>query len=378
MNGTKNILQRCSFEELIREVLNRDEYHASARDWVNLKSSEGVIGSVPTASRLNSLLEIRNLNGEALSGINTRKIKEEIQFRIFVGATILSGVPGNDGVDNRENYKDIKKPEVERNFRCVAIVTPKKYVTPDGDGYSTLKTRNYGEAYELCPLERFRDQPILRGISFTGFLVAEDIIATAYHATPMMNVAVEDLRIVFGFRESHPSTVITRISNDNVYHGAKLFKNKNEDFAFIKLDRKVDGNQVIAELSDSKIPDSQPVYIIGHSFSLPLKYAADANVCNNSNIAYFTASLDAYSRNSGSPVFNAVTHKVEGMLVNTTTDIELSLKNSCKLIKGHPGGCDKQGVLKKPEVTRVSVLIDGLCKLLKESKEELPAYCNGT
>ena len=39
-----------------------------------------------------------------------------------------------------------------------------------------------------------------------------------------------------------------------------------------------------------------------------------------SNLYYFTANLDTYRGNSGSPVFNAITHKVEGVLVRGEQD----------------------------------------------------------
>jgi hypothetical protein len=43
-------------------------------------------------------------------------------------------------------------------------------------------------------------------------------------------------------------------------------------------------------------------------------------VRTNTKAAFFTANLDTYGGNSGSPVFNADSHEVEGVLVRGDTD----------------------------------------------------------
>src|SRR5262249_3665943 len=62
------------------------------------------------------------------------------------------------------------------------------------------------------------------------------------------------------------------------------------------------------------------LYVIGHPSGLPAKFADGAEVRTASDPAFFTANLDTYGGNSGSPVFNAATHEVEGVLVRATTD----------------------------------------------------------
>jgi V8-like Glu-specific endopeptidase len=47
---------------------------------------------------------------------------------------------------------------------------------------------------------------------------------------------------------------------------------------------------------------------------LPLKYSPGAQI-RSTEEAYFSADLDVYSRNSGSPVFYRNTHEVIGMVV---------------------------------------------------------------
>jgi V8-like Glu-specific endopeptidase len=151
----------------------------------------------------------------------------------------------------------------------------------------------------------------------TGFLVAEDVIATAAHFADKNNVTT--LRIVFGYKMLDPCTPVTRISNGDIYEGVKIIDRiynrmgNRSDWALVKLNRNVEG-QTIAALSNKGISCHQPVYVIGHPCGLPLKYAPGAKV-GDIREAYFGADLDIYSGNSGSPVFNKDTHEVTGMVV---------------------------------------------------------------
>ena len=65
----------------------------------------------------------------------------------------------------------------------------------NGDGQSKLRTGIFGTAYGLCDDKLFRNQPI--GAFCSGFLVADDIIATAGHCVEEDNVT--DISFVFSF-----------------------------------------------------------------------------------------------------------------------------------------------------------------------------------
>jgi hypothetical protein len=56
------------------------------------------------------------------------------------------------------------------------------------------------------------------------------------------------------------------------------------------------------------------VHVIGHPAGLPVKVAS-GKVTRNSDLEVFETSYDALGGNSGSPVFNSVTHEVEGIHV---------------------------------------------------------------
>ena len=62
------------------------------------------------------------------------------------------------------------------------------------------------------------------------------------------------------------------------------------------------------------------MHVIGHPVGLPAKVAGGAIVRDNTPNPFFVANLDTYGGNSGSPVFNSRTHRVEGILVRGERD----------------------------------------------------------
>jgi V8-like Glu-specific endopeptidase len=62
-------------------------------------------------------------------------------------------------------------------------------------------------------------------------------------------------------------------------------------------------------LSEKPLYLNQPVYILGHPCGLPLKYSAGAQV-RGIDESFFSADLNVYCGNSGSPVIDRDTHEV--------------------------------------------------------------------
>lgn len=263
--------------------------------------------------------------------------------------------------DDRMDFYEITDEKVKNNTDCVAAICMKDNLVDD-KGFSTLRNKNYGKAFNLCESEPFHNQPIAAGSLCTGFLVTDDMIVTAAHFVEGRTVT--NLRIVFGFKMLDSSTPAIQVSNDNIYKGVKIpqivYRSRMEDrvdWALVKLDRKVVG-QSIATLSRKKVFRGQPIYVIGHPVGLPMKYAPGASV-EHVNGTYFNAQLDIYSGNSGSPVFNSDTHEVIGMVVRgDTTDFRWTGKCWLSVIYPHPGIQSKGA-----ECTRISELIDVFDKL---------------
>jgi hypothetical protein len=255
------------------------------------------------------------------------------------------------------DFYEITNEQIKKNACSVAAICFKDNLTPIKKGFSTLKHKNYGKTFNLCESEPFRHQPISAGRLSTGFLVQEDVIATAGHCAEEKNVT--DLRIVFGYKMSDFSTPVTRVSHKDIYAGVKIIhrsynRSNGSDWALVKLDRKVVG-QSVPTLSKEEVSPHQPVYIFGHPCGLPLKFTAGAQV-RDIDRAFFSADLNVYCGNSGSPVFNKDTHEVTGIVVRgDNQDFRWTDKGWLSVIYPNPALYSKE-----PQCTRVSEFI-GYC-----------------
>ena len=268
-------------------------------------------------------LEARKARSENKLGIPTSPSLEE-----FDDQTIVSVLKTKQkviyGVDDRIEVFQLTDPTSITDTDCVVALFRAADITDNGNGTSTLTTQNFGNTYNLCQNEPFRDQPI--GANCSGFLVGPDVIATAGHCVNRNNVT--NTRFVFGFRMQNATTAQTVINNTEIYRGLNIigwrFTNNDTDWALVRIDRRVINHRVAQIRRVGRITDGQAVHVIGHPSGLPTKFAGGAVVRNNQPSAFFVANLDTYGGNSGSPVFNSNTHEVEGVLVRGDADFVMS------------------------------------------------------
>jgi len=160
----------------------------------------------------------------------------------------------------------------------------------------------------------------------SGFLVAEDIVVTAGHCYDESDIA--NTRFVFGFVMLDATTPETVVNANQVYSGieviSQVLTDTAEDYAVVRIDRPVTApGAVPLEFRQSgTIAIGTQIGVIGHPTGLPTKIAfgEQTTVRGNSESAIFTANLDTYGGNSGSPVFDAATGVVEGILVRGAAD----------------------------------------------------------
>jgi V8-like Glu-specific endopeptidase len=149
---------------------------------------------------------------------------------------------------------------------------------------------------------------------------------------------------VFDFKEG-----ITQFSKNNVYSCKKIIAQKYiysekevNDYAVIELDRNVLGRAPLAHRKYGHVPLNTPLLVIGHPMGLPMKITDGAWVSRMNETErlrkihswflranYFIANLDSYAGNSGSPVFNKKTGKVEGILIQGTEDFIFNGSMNC-------------------------------------------------
>ncbi|MBY0413396.1 MAG: serine protease [Bdellovibrionales bacterium] len=209
----------------------------------------------------------------------------------------------------------------------------------------------------ICKDEKFVDQISLGNCS--GFLVGKKTLVTAGHC--MVNAReCADNKWVFGFKEG-----VTELVKDQVYSCKKIIsqryvysENEVSDYAVIELDREVTNAKPLETRKFGMIITGTPLVVIGHPLGLPMKATDGAKVQRMNDLErestlrslylrshYFTTNLDSYAGNSGSPVFNKRTGKVEGILIQGAEDFEYNPDRECmeskKLSNSHHESYEK-------------------------------------
>lgn len=263
--------------------------------------------------------------------------------------TILEAMKVIYGPDDRLDFYQEQNPEKIKNVEGVVALVWKWDLVQDESGMYKLNTQNFGESQNLCSTEKFTNQPI--GAFCSGFAVDQNTIVTAGHCFNT-DSDLEDIRFIFGFKVNSSNDINVTFSPNAIFSAKRLISKKldsarGKDYAIIETNELIPLSQVLELTSNAKIPDSEEVYVIGHPVGLPLKIAGGAFVRDNSNTDYFVANLDTYGGNSGSPVFNGTTHKVEGILVRG--EVDFKSQGQCNV--SHP--CPNTGC-RGEDVTRVS------------------------
>lgn len=223
------------------------------------------------------------------------------------------------GADNRLEVHEDADASRRELARSVVAIMPSQSLRSTGPGIAQVTGMKYGQMNNLCTTEKFYDQ--LAPAYCSGFLVADNIVATAGHCVQDPDFC-DDAKFVFDFSVDAKDRDPNSIKSDDVY-GCKrvIFEEidgRGADYAFIELDRKVMGRTPVRFAPQApKAGDS--VFVIGHPVGLPAKIAGGANVRRNTP-GYFVANLDTYGGNSGSAVFVEGTNEVAGILVRGEQD----------------------------------------------------------
>jgi hypothetical protein len=345
--GQRKSALEISIEELDQELIARGSQVPDEMKF-KFKDKEGTPGRDAVMTGVKESYQTAPGPNAALADLSTWDLARVLIFKTRSTMDFTRGAWSEDLMD----YYEISDEPIEKNAHCIAAICRKDNLSDEKKEFSTLRVKNYRKAFNLCDLEPFRDQPVSAGAMCPGFLVKEDIIATAGQLVQENNIT--DLRFLFGYQMVDESTPETRIANENIYRGMEIIHrvfNPGSDkpgWALVRLDRKVKG-QVVARLSKEEIFCDQAVYTFGHPVGLPLKFGAGASVLDVHE-TFFEVNLNIYSGSIGSPVFALDTHEVIGMVVkNENYDFRWTGKGWVSVL--YPGG-------KRVQCTRISDLID--------------------
>jgi len=232
------------------------------------------------------------------------------------------------GADDRKEYFQVTDFRQKRLADATAVVVSPSVLTQTATGYSLSTATTFGATYSLCSDEPFATQPD-PGYC-TAFAVGSDLVATAGHC--VSNNECASTWFVFGFRLDAANTVRKDVPAQDVYKCASIVgrtSKANDDWAVVRVDRAITGRMPLRLRRTGSVPLAAPLVVAGHPAGIPVKVAANATVTDTAPANFFAANLDTYGGNSGSPVMNATTGLVEGILVRGNDDFVYDATRQC-------------------------------------------------
>ncbi|MDD5210690.1 MAG: serine protease [Elusimicrobiales bacterium] len=245
------------------------------------------------------------------------------------------------GEDNRRDYWDLSEEHRELADSVVSIWHDSMVGESADKTFYTLDTRASSEAPSVyCPGLKFENQKA--GAKCSGSFLGEDLVMTAGHCVlNFPGYGCENMKIVFGFHLQKDGTSPEKIAASDIYSCREVVARyvdtevdeqnlKGGDYAIIRLDRVVKGKKPLEVNPEGEAKAGTPVFVMGYPFGLPLKMADGASIRNtDQKDSYYMADLDTFGGNSGSPVFNSATKRIEGILVKGDEDLDYLESGHC-------------------------------------------------
>jgi V8-like Glu-specific endopeptidase len=241
------------------------------------------------------------------------------------------------GEDNRKDVFEVTNKLHLKLAKSTASLIMKRSLNSHHGAFFANRTQTLAQSRtNVCSSENFADQPTLSHCS--GFLVGPDTMISAGHCYDSA-ASCSQAVWVFDYQMNNASSInLDMIPKKNVYECERIIKSKysnGEDYAIIKLKKKVIGRTPLKFRTTGKVSPRTNLLVIGSPSGLPLKVADGGTVLDNTGKFQFLTSLDTFKGNSGSPVFNSKTGVVEGILVSGKIDYVPSRSydsNSCTVL----------------------------------------------
>jgi len=228
-------------------------------------------------------------------------------------ATIIKGEPIIQkliGTFDVYSYADISTKEMRDNAlaTCIIFHNDDFNVNPLPDG--SLSVCATGEKVpSMCEGIPFASEPAIgRG---TAFAINDSVICTTYH----YRLPWFQLKFVFAYIEKVPMGKCDTISTEQVFQAIEVLAfDERTDYILIKVNKRIPKKWQVNKINlDHPYNKLHPVYMSGYPLGLSLKLAIDGKIYSRNDSLVLT-DLDAFIRNSGSPVFSRETHELIGML----------------------------------------------------------------
>ncbi|MFP2928715.1 trypsin-like serine protease [Pyxidicoccus sp. 3LG] len=278
------------------------------------------------------------------------------------------------GTDNRTDVYAHANATLRDRARqsTVALMSGSDIDTSDPNNV-TFDAPTLQEYYDLCPTERFLDDPTPAWCS--GTLIDDDLVLTAGHCITD-SFDCNDVRFVFNFYRTDADTLQTVTTADIfscrsiVTRRLSTSGGRNLDYAVIRLDRAATPRFVPAPVraGNTALAVGTGVTVIGSGSGIPLKIDDGGKVRESraGTLDYFIASTDTFSGNSGSGVYENDGYTVAGILVRGDTDYVPN--GSCNIVNV----CTETGCGGE-DISYVRTAVDAYCAVASSAR-----LCNTT
>ena len=252
-----------------------------------------------------------------------------------------SGVDAIYDLDDRQNIDDSIERSMQRLSRGVALIVSKDLVSKN-IFTSKIMALPLEEQLRVCSDEKYSGELSINAC--TGFLVAPDLMVSAGHCFKTEDDC-QNKAIVFDVTNISQNEKHYSVKNSNVFECREIISSREEesyDYALIRLNKKTNRPILPLRLKGS-LSEKDEVFMIGHPLGQPMKISQKVKPFALDNDLQFKAPLDSFSGNSGSPVINKRTLRVEGILVNGAQDFLLDDTKQCYRFSVHKSGDTMKG-----------------------------------
>lgn len=261
------------------------------------------------------------------------------------------------GEDNRMDVFETTSPE----YKKYASSTLARIDMNELKGWKFLKLWELKKPKILkdmnaCSDEKFLNQPTLAGC--TAFLVSPKHIVTAGHCISDHTCRNGLYYWFFDYHMPEEGEFQVKRPREDFVSCKKVVKRifsktTGEDYALIELKKEVKDRAPLKFRKEGTASVGDELVIVGHPSGLPTKIADGARV-KEVNKHFFTANLDAFGGNSGSPVINTRTGEVEGILVRGQKDYVWDQIRFCNRVNRLD---DEEGNESVTNITRIQELM---------------------